>query len=120
MISIDSRDPRPLYEQVVDGFRKLIVAGALSPDDRLPSVRGLASQLAINPNTIQRAYRELEALGYVYSSAGRGSFVAASSETGELHRRELLARFDAIVAELEAAGCPRSQLVARLEEGGAR
>ena len=59
-------------------------------------------------------------MGYVYSSAGRGSFVAASDETGELHRRELLGQFDALVAELEAAGCPRSQLVARLEEGDER
>lgn len=120
MISIDSRDPRPLYEQVVDGFRNLIVAGALRPDDKLPSVRSLASQLAINPNTIQRAYRELETMGYVYSSAGRGSFVAASGETSELHRRELLERFDAVVAELEASGFSRGQLVDRLEEGDVR
>ena len=120
MISIDSRDPRPLYEQVVDGFRRLIVAGALQPDDKLPSVRSLASQLAINPNTIQRAYRELEVLGYVYSSAGRGSFVASSDETGALHLNELLTRFDEAVAELEAAGYARNQLIARLEEGDAR
>lgn len=117
MISIDSRDPRPLYEQVVDGFRKLIVAGALQPDDKLPSVRSLAMQLAINPNTIQRAYRELEAQGYVYSSAGRGSFVATSAETSELHRRELRERFDTVVAELSAAGYTCDQLVARLKEG---
>ena len=120
MISIDSRDPRPLYEQVVDGFRRLIVSGALRPDDRLPSVRSLATQLAINPNTIQRAYRELESLGYVYSAAGRGSFVAAADETGKLHRQELLERFDALVIELESAGGSRERLVARLEEGGAR
>ena len=120
MISIDSRDPRPLYEQVVDGFRKLIIAGALRPDDKLPSVRSLATQLAINPNTIQRAYRELEAAGYVYSSAGRGSFVSATTETSELHLRELLASFDALVGELDAAGYTRDQLIERLKEGGAR
>lgn len=120
MISIDSRDPRPLYEQVVDGFRKLIVAGALQPDDKLPSVRSLATQLAINPNTIQRAYRELEASGYVYSAAGRGSFVATSSETSELHRQELLERFDNVVHELFAAGCSAEQLITRLKEGDAR
>ena len=120
MIVIDSRDPRPLYEQVVDGFRKLIVAGALQAGDKLPSVRSLASQLAINPNTIQRAYRELESLGYVYSSAGRGSFVATADETTELHRQELLARFDEVVDELAAVGLTRDQLIARLEEGDAR
>ena len=120
MISIDGRDPRPLYEQVVDGFRKLIVAGAMQPDEKLPSVRSLASQLAINPNTIQRAYRELELRGYVYSSAGRGSFVASSAETNELHRNELLDRFDEVVAELKAAGYPQGQLIARLKEGDAQ
>ena len=120
MISIDSRDPRPLYEQVVDGFRRLIVAGALQPDDKLPSVRSLATQLAINPNTIQRAYRELEAAGYVYSSAGRGSFVAATTETSELHLAELWSRFDAVASELYAAGCQPHQLIERLKEGDTR
>lgn len=120
MISIDNRDPRPLYEQVVDGFRKLIVAGVLAPDDKLPSVRSLASQLAINPNTIQRAYRELELAGYTYSTAGRGSFVATAGETADLHKAELLARFDAVVAELVAAGCGIEELVKRLNEGDAR
>ena len=120
MISIDGRDPRPLYEQVVDGFRQLIVAGALQPDDKLPSVRSLAAQLAINPNTIQRAYRELESLGYVYSTAGRGSFVADSAETRRLHVDELLAQFDEVVGKLEAAGYGRAQMIERLEEGDGR
>lgn len=120
MISIDNRDPRPLYEQVVDGFRKLIVAGVLAPDDKLPSVRSLASELAINPNTIQRAYRELEVLGYTYSAAGKGSFVAASADTGERRRRELLQTFDGVVAEWDALGFDRAVLARRLEEGDAR
>ena len=120
MISIDNRDPRPLYEQVVDGFRTLIVAGVLVPDEKLPSVRSLASELAINPNTIQRAYRELEVLGYTYSAAGKGSFVAATSTTADLHRQELLERFDALVAEWDALGFDRQGLRDRLEEGGQR
>ena len=120
MISIDNRDPRPLYEQVVDGFRKLIVAGLLSPDDKLPSVRSLASDLAINPNTIQRAYRELEVLGYTYSAAGKGSFVAATQATSDLHRQELLARFDALVLEWDAMGYSRRDLQERLEGNGGR
>lgn len=119
MISIDNRDPRPLYEQVVDGFRKLIVAGVLAPDDKLPSVRSLASDLAINPNTIQRAYRELEVLGYTYSAAGKGSFVAATAATSELHRAELLERFDAVVREWDALGFDRDDLMRRLGKGGA-
>ena len=120
MISIDNRDPRPLYEQVVDGFRKLIVAGVLAPDEKLPSVRSLASELAINPNTIQRAYRELEVLGYTYSAAGKGSFVAASNETTDLHREELLGRFDELLREWDSMGYSRDTLRNRFEEGGER
>lgn len=120
MISIDNRDPRPLYEQVVDGFRKLIVAGVLAPHDKLPSVRALAAQLAINPNTIQRAYRELEAAGYIYSTTGKGSFVAPADEASGLHREELLARFDSCVSELIEAGVEPKQLVERIGKGGAR
>ena len=65
MISLNYRDSRPIYEQIRDGLRKLIVTGALSADEKLPSVRALAAQLAINPNTIQRAYNELEGEGYI-------------------------------------------------------
>ena len=63
MISLNYRDSRPIYEQIRDGLRKLIVTGALGADEKLPSVRALAAQLAINPNTIQRAYNELEGEG---------------------------------------------------------
>ena len=73
MISLNYRDSRPIYEQIRDGLRKLIVTGALSADEKLPSVRALAAQLAINPNTIQRAYNELEGEGYIYSVPGKGS-----------------------------------------------
>ena len=76
MISINYRDPRPIYEQVKDGFRQLILSGVLKPDEKLPSVRELAGELAINPNTIQRAYRELEQEGCVCSVPGKGSFVS--------------------------------------------
>ena len=65
-------DSRPIYEQVKDSLRRLIVSGALPPDEKLPSVRELAAQLVINPNTIQRAYRELEHEGYIVSVPGKG------------------------------------------------
>ena len=74
MININFRDSRPIYEQVKTTLRKLIVSGAMSPDEKLPSVRELASQLVINPNTIQRAYRELEQEGYIISIPGKGSY----------------------------------------------
>ena len=76
MIRLDYRDARPIYEQVKDGLRRLMVTGVLAPGEKLPSVRSLAMDLAINPNTIQRAYAQLEMEGYVYSVAGRGTFVA--------------------------------------------
>ena len=76
MIAINYRDPRPIYEQIQAELRRLMLTGALPPGSRLPSVRELAGQLAINPNTIQRAYRELELDGYILSVAGKGSFVA--------------------------------------------
>ena len=82
MISLNYRDSRPIYEQIRDGLRKLIVTGALSADEKLPSVRALAAQLAINPNTIQRAYNELEGEGYIYSVPGKGSFAAANAAAG--------------------------------------
>ena len=61
MVHLDYRDSRPIYAQIVDGFREQITGGVLRPGEKLPSVRDLAAQLAINPNTIQRAYRRLEA-----------------------------------------------------------
>ena len=76
MFAINYRDPRPIYEQIMDELRKMIISGVFKPDEKLPSVRELAQQLAINPNTIQRAYRELEISGYIYSVAGKGNFAA--------------------------------------------
>lgn len=119
MISIDSRNPKPLYEQVVDEFKKLIIAGVMTQDEKLPSVRSLASQLAINPNTIQRAYRELEAAGFTYSAAGKGSFVAELGDTASLRREELLAQFDETVSQLLETGLTADELTARIKEGGA-
>ena len=69
MIQLNCRDSRPIYEQVKDGLRQLIINGVLTEGSRLPSVRELAVSLTINPNTIQRAYRELEAEGYTVSSS---------------------------------------------------
>lgn len=100
MIQINYRDPRPIYEQVKDGFRKLIVQKMLLADERLPSVREIAGSLAINPNTIQRAYRELEQEGYVYTIAGKGSFVSGYPVAQPKKKQELLEKLDDIVDEL--------------------
>lgn len=75
MIILDMTDKRPLYEQICERFKELIVTGALTPNDKLPSVRQLAIDLSINPNTIQKSYSALEQSGYIYSVSGRGNFV---------------------------------------------
>ena len=117
MIVLDYRDSRPLYQQVKDSLRRMMLTGLLEPDEKLPSVRSLATQLAINPNTIQRAYAELEAEGYIYSVAGRGSFVSAGD--GEHLRRiaELTGRLVPLLEELKSLGYTRDQLLG-LWEGG--
>lgn len=79
MIVLDLRDKRPIYEQVVEKLSRLIVEGVLEKDSKLPSVRSLAIDLSVNPNTIQRAYAQLEQDGYLYSVSGRGNFVSDSS-----------------------------------------
>ncbi len=100
MIQIDFRDSSPIYEQIRRQILRMILAGVLKPDDKLPSVRELASSLAINPNTIQRAYRELETEGYIYKVSGRGSFVAKVNIKESPKKRELLEQFDKTVEEL--------------------
>ncbi len=116
-ININYRDPRPIYEQVRDGLRTLIVSGALAGGEKLPSVRELASQLAINPNTIQRAYRALEQEGYLYSVPGKGSFAAARSEIDIQRRDKLLHTLDETVRELNYLGVTREALIARIGKG---
>jgi len=90
MIILDYRDKRPIYEQIVDRLRALIAGGALEPDEKLPSVRALAVDLSINPNTIQRAYSELEREGFIYSVKGRGNFVRADQDLLLIQQEKLL------------------------------
>ena len=116
MISLNYRDSRPIYEQIKDGLRKLIVTGALAPDEKLPSVRALATQLSINPNTIQRAYNELEGEGYIYSVPGKGSFASGSMDADAARRKELLTRVRELVTELRYLGVTDEELLAILKE----
>lgn len=116
MININFRDSRPIYEQVKTTLRKLIVSGAMSPDEKLPSVRELASQLVINPNTIQRAYRELEQEGYIISIPGKGSYANLSAQVDEGRKKELLTAMYEIVAELLYLGVTLDELDRRIRE----
>ncbi len=116
MISLNYRDSRPIYEQIRDGLRKLIVTGALSADEKLPSVRALAAQLAINPNTIQRAYNELEGEGYIYSVPGKGSFAAANAAADSAQRAELLTQVRELLSELRYLGVSQQELLNLVKE----
>lgn len=118
MIELNPRDHRPINEQIQDGFRRLILSGVLEQGDKMPSVRQLAASLAINPNTIQRAYAQLEAEGYLESYPGKGSFVAPSVETKAHRRQELLEQLDGITRELVQLGMTWEELAARMKEEG--
>ena len=117
MIHLDYRDSRPIYQQIKDNLRHLMVTGLLLPGEKLPSVRALASQLSINPNTIQRAYAELEAEGYIFSVTGKGNFVAEGDTQNQARRQELLAKMKPMVDELKALGMTAEEF-ASLWEGG--
>ena len=120
MLNLDYRDARPIYEQVRDGLRRLMVTGVIREGEKLPSVRTLASNLAINPNTIQRAYEALESEGYLYSVPGKGSFAAPNTGVDQGRREELLVRFDTVTTELLYLGVSGDSLVNRIRrlEGG--
>lgn len=115
MIQLNYRDSRPFYQQIMENLRQLIVSQVLKPDEKLPSVRDLAASLAINPNTIQRAYRELENEGYIYTLSGKGTFVAPLQDTATARRAELLEQFDEIVQELLYLEMSSKELGERIE-----
>lgn len=114
MIQLNYRDSKPIYEQVKDGIRRLIVTGAVASGEKLPSVKELASGLAINPNTISKAYRELEAEGYIDIVSGKGAFIAAGGQVEDYRRMELLEEFDELVEELFFLSVPPETLKERV------
>ena len=116
MVHLDYRDVRPIYAQIADGFRSQITAGILRSGEKLPSVRELAVQLSINPNTIQRAYRQLEAEGWIATVPGKGCFVCGLRSYSDAEKRELLEAFDKAAAALLKCGTSREELVARLQK----
>ena len=111
MIILDYNDKRPIYEQIVDKMQRLIAGGALEPDEKLPSVRSLAVELSINPNTIQRAYMELERQGYIYSVKGRGNYVADVTALAEQKRQSLLKEAEQLIAYGRGIGITRAEYI---------
>ena len=116
MVALDHRDARPLYLQVKDSLRRMMLTGLLTPGEKLPSVRALATQLAINPNTIQRAYNELEAEGYIYSVAGKGSFVSGTADADAARRETLRADVKKLLNELRYLGVTEADAAALIKE----
>lgn len=110
LIHVNYRDARPIYEQVMDGFRKQIIGGILKKDEKLPSVRELAGALTINPNTISRAYRELEHEGYIYTVQGRGCFVAGIPEQNTKRIAELKEAIKKLIDELKFLGVRKEEI----------
>lgn len=116
MIHINYRDSRPIYEQIKEELRKLIISHTITENEKLPSVREFASSLAINPNTIQRAYRDLESEGYIYTIAGKGSFAAPKTDFSNHLRSDLLEQFEQSVVKLLYLGEKKKDLIHRINE----
>lgn len=111
MILLDYKDSRPIYEQVMEKLLELMILGVLEEDSQMPSVRSLATDLSINPNTIQRAYGELERRGYIYSVKGRGSFVGSIGKLRKARREELAKKLGSLAREGQTLGMSREEFV---------
>ena len=117
MIQIDFGDHRPLYEQICDKIKELIISGLLEENDKIPSVRELAMSIAINPNTIQKAYKQLENEGYIYSVKARGSFVKGRGESVDTAKaEELIKNLEPIVRELCFLGFKKEKIQKLVDE----
>ena len=120
MVHLDYRDDRPIYAQIIDSFKEQITAGILTTGEKLPSVRELAAELAINPNTIQRAYRSLEGEGWIVTVPGKGCFVSANASCQEQERNRLLTMFEETCTALVSLGVSREELAERIRKGGSK
>lgn len=119
MFIIDYRDARPIYEQIIDKFQSLILKGVLPPDSRMPSVRSLAMDLSINPNTIQKAYEKLEQNGFIYTVKGKGCFVSYSESLVAFKKGEIRSKLYTLLDEAADIGMDSEEMIAciRQKEG---
>ena len=116
LLHLDYRDSRPIYVQIMDALRQQIASGVLLQEEKLPSVRELAASLSINPNTIQRAYRQLEMEGWIATVPGKGCFVCGIPEGNPQEELRLLRQFDDAARNLLRRGYTRQELTRRLEQ----
>lgn len=111
MVLIDIKDSRPIYEQLVEKFKILILKGAIAPDEKIPSVRNLAVDLSINPNTIQRAYAELERQGYIYTVKGKGNFAMGGEMLLTKYKEEVLGQLKEIYQVAVSVGMTEDEII---------
>ena len=116
MLQLSYRESKPIYEQVRDNIRRLVITGALCRGEKLPSIRELAVRFSINPNTISKAYRELEEEGYIYSVSGKGTFVADNTNVMDMRIDMLLGSFNELVSELKYLDVSSEELKKRIDE----
>lgn len=115
MIRIDYKDTRPIYEQIVERYKTLILKGVMQPDEQMPSVRNLAMELSINPNTIQKAYAELERQGFLYTVKGRGNFVTGDDSLVEKRKKEYIDQILLLVREVIEFGVTKMEVLFEIE-----
>ena len=121
MFQIDLKSRKAIYAQIIDNFKRLIITGALRPDDKVPSVRDLAQAITVNPNTVQKAYRELENQGYIYTVLGQGSFISTPAATENLAQpppevEALYAQLTTVVQELIFRGQKTEDIIRKINE----
>lgn len=117
MLELDIRSRKPIYEQLVDKMKELIMNEVLKPDEQLPSVRTLATELTVNPNTIQKAYRELEIQGFIYSIKGKGSFVNPNNQLQDLEKIEAVRKdLEKLVLEALYLGIPADDIIQLVQD----
>ena len=110
MLQLDLQSRQPIYEQLIQKLSEMICAGAFKPEEQLPSVRSLARDLGVNPNTVQKAYQELERSGIIYSVAGKGSFIAPGNRASETLCRQSLVRIKEAVTDGRRSGLSYQQV----------
>lgn len=111
MITLDYRDKRPIYEQIVEQMQRLIVSEVLKPNDKIPSVRSLAMEISINPNTIQRAYMQLESDGWIYTVKGKGNFVSEKSGWFNAEKTAALESLKKEISKAKALGITKEEII---------
>lgn len=116
MIVIDYQNRKPIYEQVVERFQRLILTGAMEPDTQMPSVRALATELAINPNTIQKAYTILEQKGFIYPVKGRGNYVSGNQDLKEQEQTVFFQKLGTLIQEGKELGVSKELCLQKTAE----